>query len=1801
MLIYVPFRYCDHSLHTDFDTVSAYSLCGNVSNILTNSAVDKIGSVNEVTTPLPLFTLPGQTDTYISYYLIHPSDTISTFTFSIWFSLNSLESPLTLVSQEGYFSIELGISTNGAVYIFTISNSESSVEFYSISSNELVSNGWHHLSAFLDGSKVHLSLDQNSAITDFQVTLNTSQRIIFGLNLDGQINLPVFANEVLFSDFPSFISCLVTCGEYITYEGATNQITAVENVRGRSLFLRISSPSLSPAIDTYSILEEALKNVFYENILDEPSSYPRQVNYRVSDSSGYGEETRTQLNPILLNDKEPIIDLNGDDDGTFYSTTFVENSGGVSLIPASATLFDRDSGVFSLTAITVINTNPIDSSNEILFALNLPSEYTAHTQEHTLTVTASVAKTFAEWTEDILRGNVIYYLNNFIEPTIGTRVISLTVLETAVGINFTDTAYIYVSILPVNDEPVIDLNLQDLSSINTLVEYSEGDMDIVLLTPSSLSITDSDNLNLLSAVIWLSPTPDGNMEYIDINSDSVVLNVTNNDTYILITGNASTSAYEDILLSLEYTNLNEEDPNDSSRMVYITIFDTDQQPSETAIIYIDFSAINDAPILDLDSTSVSNTGYYSVFVEETGCVPIVAPSASIVDVDSSMLVNLTVSFREGNIDVLETLNANDTDGLLVVSDNAGGVTLSGDRYVEDYVRVLRSVMYCNSGDEPRSDVIRNVTISVYDKEGRESNVALSEVMVERVNDNPNVTLGANNNASYGSSSEVVFAEPISVSDVDSMFFFRALIYIFYPYDGKDFEIITFEGDLGNQITSVGPNEVLSGEFAGAIFYNVTFLIDVVSDRVEEVISRIQYSNTANNPNTNDTRRICVSVFDVDGGASKLTCIVLSVNEPNLFVPQFLNELRTLTVSENTPVSDVIDTASASDNDQDMDLVYSIVSVTSSPSTDTTGLFTIDSSGNIILLQTLDAETVQSYELEIQVSDSGIPSQTAQAHRSFILSDANDVTPVFVSPLDCSIECTFCVDEGSSFTRVLSATDGDKTSPNNIISRYQVNSDQFSISSTGVLTSIHPIDYELSPLIYLVVGAVDGGVDPGPLTGNISVTICVADIDDEPPVITQRTNGVYVKGSDPVFVDQFLEVIDVDSEGLDQASVSITIPADPSSVAEDCTDYCFDRRLQLCQSTITPIDLLSLAVITNNVSGVFLEADPYSGSCPYIEVKGGSNGVRDTSLFGHGIVSANDLPTLVAQPVTIIAELYNFEGEGYLLSINEDGRRYLSVWLQRDRISVLYTDNTNRFQWKKTGIQPTLLSDDYWSLVVTIDPSLGVSTGAVHVYRDCVEITGGVLSSFSLGILSSQDLSIGQRFPSSRSRNRITAGIRNLYIIPSLLSENSINCFCPCQEYLDIRANLLPNTVDLSHTVNAIALSNRGTFADFVTAFRALQFFSFFNNPVTTGAILGSVSDSRSLRVYLDDPSGNRNTAVLQVYVANSPLPLTIDLDDSIVGNNAFTSFTEDTAAAAIFENLGLLFKEGENARPPVSQVTVTLLNPLDGTDEFFSAQNYSGVVADVSIHEIVLTGPGAPIGFKNALQTVTYFNQKNLPDTTTREVQVMFTSVDNTVSDPSTLFLSLSQSNDCPQIYLNNALDSSISLDLVEGSSPLLLFPDLSFEDTDGDYILEASLEIDSSTYIQGEDLITFNSNLASRVGAALLADQRVLLATVNATLSDYQDLFKTIRFQSTSNPLLDSNGAVVTNNDKRLVLELIDTSGSNFNCPRGYVTLNFVPVDAPPVILLPYTVVNFTEESNATVLVLWDLTLSDSDSLVIG
>ena len=1795
-------RYCDYSLHANFNDINGFTLCGG--SILPTSSVERAGGVNEITTPITLFTLPGQNSAHISYYLLTELESLSSYSLFVWFSLSGFTDPVYVLQQEGYFSIKLNKISNSD-YLIVLDNPDGSLS-YTCTSCNLVGSGWHMFGLSRTDSELWISLDH---LTDripgsFIITLNTSLPILFGRSLEGSINKPVFSKQTYSQGLLDFVTCVIACGEFLQYNSSLGNITVIRNYKERSLLIRITNTFSHSPIDTYRLLEDSLRFVFYSNVLDEPSSYPRDVAYQVLDSGGYGPEFETRLNPIFLNDKEPVVDLNGGDDGVNFATIFVENSPGVSIIPPDAFILDQDSGSFPLTAISITLTNPIDAGDERLFTMNLPPGYVSVITDNVLEVTSLMDRSFGQWTSEILQGNVIFYINNFIEPTNGTRNISLTALEQTNGFTFTATAFIYVDILHINDEPVIDLAPSDPSTINTVVMYAEGDMDIFLLN-TDISITDSDNVNLQSAFIWLTPTPDGILEYINITNDgSGTFVITRNATLISITGNATNVSYSNLLQNLVYTNLNEENPDNSTRMVSITVYDTDQQPSVTAHIFIDFEAINDAPVVILNNDNNNPFGYDTVFVEETGCVSMVGTASNIIDVDSNNLMSMAVSFREGRIDIDEFLNATFTNGLSKVSDNDGGIILTGIRSVSQYNDVLRSLEYCNFGDEPNNDTIRNVTISVTDEEGGVSDVVISEVMVERINDNPNVTVGSRMNASYGSSSEFVFGSPIIVNDVDSIFYFRALIYIFYPYDGKDFEIITFEGDLGESIISIGPNDITSGPFQGAIFYNVTFLIRVMKETVEEVIARIKYSNTAADPTTNQTRTICVSVLDIEGALSGLSCIGISINEPNVFAPEFLNTRQTLTINEGMPISSVLHTATARDLDGDLDLTFSIVSVSSVPTNaPKSGLFTIDSSANIILLQTLDAESADMYELELQVTDSGVPSKTGQARRTFMIDDINDNRPVFAAPLACSTSCSFCIDEQALFSASLVATDGDKTSPNNDIVDYNVDSMFFDINTVGgpKLENILPLDFESTPTISLTVTATDGGVSPGSLNGEISLTICLANLDDEMPTSIQRTNGVYVKGSDPVLVDQFLEVTDVDSANLDQAMVSFTNPSSPSSSnLLNCTEFCFDRRLEMCQASLTLYDLLSLGVIENNnpASGLFEEPDPFApASCTYIRMLGqNSAGSRDLSLTAFSRVSENDLPSLVGEQVTLLAELSDLAGEGYLVSINNDSERYLSIWVQKRRLSVYYTANTIRYRWRATGL--SLAGRSLFSLIVIIDPTRGSGQGAVRVYIDCNEIIGSFRQEGTLFTLQNRDLAIGKRFPINRAENRLSAGIRNLFIIPAILSDETRNCFCPCHEFIDIRRGLLASTVDVSYSTNAVILENRGNLTEFVTSIRGLQFGSFFNNPVTQ---FNTLFNLRSFNIFLRDISGNSATGVLLVYVANSLLPLTLDLDDSTPGNNALASFTEDTTAVAFFQNMGIQFLEGTSARPPVQILTLTLLNPLDGSREYLSAQNYLNIVASVEEHRIVFTGPGAPIHFQNALQTVTYINEEDVPDTTTRQIQASFTSVNNRNSAPSTVFLSLTEANDCPQIDLNNNTQSSISVSFTEGSPSILLFPSLSITDSDGSFILQATVDISNSTYIQGEDVLSFDSSLAPLVNATLSGDQRTIQTTLTTNLNNYETFLRSISYRSTSNPLLNANGQVVTGNDKNIILRVTDSSGSNTNCPDGLVSVLFIPIDAFPIILLPRTTINFTEESNNTVPILWDLTLSDTDSEVLG
>ncbi|XP_033097305.1 cadherin-23-like, partial [Anneissia japonica] len=160
-----------------------------------------------------------------------------------------------------------------------------------------------------------------------------------------------------------------------------------------------------------------------------------------------------------------------------------------------------------------------------------------------------------------------------------------------------------------------------------------------------------------------------------------------------------------------------------------------------------------------------------------------------------------------------------------------------------------------------------------------------------------------------------------------------------------------------------------------------------------------------------------------------------------------------------------------------------------------------SSGEIILIGTLNFEESASYQLRVRAYDGGVPRMESEEEVIITVGDVQDSDPVFVN-----IPYSPTVDEETSVgsvVQVVSAEDQDVDNPN--IIQYSIISGNeqgfFSINaSTGVLTLANMIDLESgAPSTFTVVVR---ATEIGPTGGASAITeftIRVADVNDNLPI------------------------------------------------------------------------------------------------------------------------------------------------------------------------------------------------------------------------------------------------------------------------------------------------------------------------------------------------------------------------------------------------------------------------------------------------------------------------------------------------------------------------------------------------------------------------------------------------------------------------------------------------------------------------------------------------------------------------------
>ena len=330
--------------------------------------------------------------------------------------------------------------------------------------------------------------------------------------------------------------------------------------------------------------------------------------------------------------------------------------------------------------------------------------------------------------------------------------------------------------------------------------------------------------------------------------------------------------------------------------------------------------------------------------------------------------------------------------------------------------------------------------------------------------------------------------------------------------------------------------------------------------------------------------LTVTASDTNGGIAQTTLnvTVVDLNDD----PTFVSAPFMALVDENLGSGSTVLKLTATDQDVGDSLTFSIAGTNS-------GHFAVSSIGLITTTQPLDYETVNTYSLNISVSDS---TSSVTKALTITVRDTNDAPGFDNDPY------TVTVPENNASAVVLTVSATDEDSGDTLTFFLSgVGSGYFSIlSSTGLVSLNTALDYERKSSYVLTVIVRDG--NGGQATSSLTVT--VSDENDSPSFIGTPY-----------------------SVSLDE-DVSIgTIVLQASAIDEDSSDI-LTYTLSGTNSSDFSI-VASSGIITTAVTLDYESVSSYSLT---VTVSDGTDSVSQAVTIT--ITDKNDVPTFVASPYSI---------------------------------------------------------------------------------------------------------------------------------------------------------------------------------------------------------------------------------------------------------------------------------------------------------------------------------------------------------------------------------------------------------------------------------------------------------------------------------------------------------------------------------------------------------------------------------------
>jgi len=335
----------------------------------------------------------------------------------------------------------------------------------------------------------------------------------------------------------------------------------------------------------------------------------------------------------------------------------------------------------------------------------------------------------------------------------------------------------------------------------------------------------------------------------------------------------------------------------------------DGTPFSTATVtaQITVTAVNDAPVLDLDANDSGGNSpdFTANWTEGDAAVTIVDADATVTDVDSANLSSVTVTIT--NLVSGDTLDA-DVGATGIAKDydpGTGVLTLAGGASKADYQTVLRTLTFVSSSDDPTS---ADRTITIVANDGADDSTAVTAtVVVTPVNDAAVVNLDANDSGGGSPDFTSAYTEnaaAVSIVDVDAAI---------TDVDDTSLESMTVT------ITNVVSGDILDADVSGASiaksYDSGTGVLSLIgTDTVanyQAVLRTLTFASISNNP-TDTARTIEVVINDGadDSAVATATVNVTPVND----APTLTGVDATIAYTEGDAATDLLASATIAESD-----------------------------------------------------------------------------------------------------------------------------------------------------------------------------------------------------------------------------------------------------------------------------------------------------------------------------------------------------------------------------------------------------------------------------------------------------------------------------------------------------------------------------------------------------------------------------------------------------------------------------------------------------------------------------------------------------------------------------------------------------------------------------------------------------------------------------------------------------------------------------------------------------------------------